>query len=103
MMPNEVPCRTAPRSGARSSGCSSCSSVDVSIRRRLVAMSAMWMCLWCSAVVSAQTEAAPDPSDPFFDDTVLHEIRLAINSKDWETLKANYLANDYYPCDFRWG
>ena len=73
------------------------------MRRRIVALSAVCAFLWCAGLVSAQTEPAPDPSDPFFDDTVLHEIRLAINSKDWETLEANYLANDYYPCDFKWG
>jgi spore coat protein CotH len=41
-------------------------------------------------------------ADPFFDDSVLQEIRLTINSKDWQTLKDNYLSNEYYPCDFRW-
>lgn len=47
---------------------------------------------------------APPPAawDPFFDDTVLHEIRLAINSKDWQSLQIHYLDNTYYPCDFRW-
>jgi len=42
------------------------------------------------------------PWDPFFDDTVLHEIRLAINSKDWQSLQIHYLDNTYYPSDFRW-
>ena len=46
---------------------------------------------------------APDPTAPFFDDNVLQEIRLAINTRDWNTLKSNYLGNDYYPCDFKWG
>ena len=41
-------------------------------------------------------------ADAFFDDSVLHEIRLAINAKDWQTLKDNYLDNTYYPTDFRW-
>ena len=41
-------------------------------------------------------------ADAFFDDTVLHEIRLAINARDWQALKDNYLDNTYYPCDFRW-
>jgi spore coat protein CotH len=41
-------------------------------------------------------------ADAFFDDTVLHEIRLAINARDWQSLKDNYLDNTYYPCDFRW-
>lgn len=40
--------------------------------------------------------------DAFFDDSVLQEVRLLINSKDWETLKANFQLNDYYPCDFVW-
>ena len=40
----------------------------------------------------------PDPSDPFFDDTVLHDIRLSINTRDWESLKVHYLDNTYYPC-----
>src|SRR5262245_50669598 len=46
---------------------------------------------------------APDPTAPFFDDSVVQEIRLSINTKDWNTLKVNYLLNDYYPCDFKWG
>jgi spore coat protein H len=52
---------------------------------------------------SAGAQTTPDQADPFFDDTVVHEIRLAINSRDWETLKTNFLLNDYYPCDFKWG
>jgi hypothetical protein len=49
---------------------------------------------------------APAPAtsgaDAFFDDTSLQEVRLAISEKDWQTLKDNYLLNDYYPCDFKW-
>jgi len=41
-------------------------------------------------------------ADAFFDDTVLHEIRLDINSRDWQSLKDHFLENTYYPCDFRW-
>jgi spore coat protein CotH len=41
-------------------------------------------------------------ADPFLDDSVLQEIRLTINTKDWQTLKDNYLSNEYYPCDFKW-
>jgi len=37
-----------------------------------------------------------------FDDSFLHEVRLAINSRDWESLKENFLDNTYYPADFRW-
>jgi spore coat protein H len=47
---------------------------------------------------------APPPTgaDAFFDDSVLQEIRLNMNAKDWQTLKDNYLDNTYYPTDFRW-
>src|SRR5260221_10019032 len=44
----------------------------------------------------------PDPTAPLFDDTVLHEIRLSINSRDWQALKDHFQDNTYYPADFRW-
>src|SRR6266849_7474771 len=45
---------------------------------------------------------APDPADPFFDDSVLHDIFITINSRDWSSLKAHFLENTYYPSDFKW-
>jgi spore coat protein H len=47
--------------------------------------------------------AAQDLDTPFFDNTVLHDIHFTINSKDWQTLRDNYLDNTYYPVDFKWG
>lgn len=41
-------------------------------------------------------------ADAFFDDSLLQEIRLTMNARDWQTLKDNYLDNTYYPTDFRW-
>src|SRR5262245_25550912 len=56
-----------------------------------------------SGPTAAQTSnPPPSPADAFFDDTVLHEIRLSINSRDWAALKANPAANTYYPSDLRW-
>jgi spore coat protein H len=52
--------------------------------------------------VLAQTPAIPDPADRFFDDTVVHEVKLTCNSRDWESLKLHYLDDTYYICDFRW-
>ena len=46
----------------------------------------------------ATATAGADPSDPFFDDTVLHDIKLTINDKDWESLKEHFLENTPYPC-----
>jgi spore coat protein CotH len=50
----------------------------------------------------AQTPAATDPSDVFFDDTVVHDIRLTINGRDLTSLHVNYLSNEYYPVNFVW-
>jgi len=45
---------------------------------------------------------APLPSDALFDDTVVHDIFITVNSRDWQALKDNYLDNTYYPANFRW-
>jgi spore coat protein CotH len=49
----------------------------------------------------AQT-AASDPAAPFLDGSVLHDIFLTINSRDWASLKEHFLDNTYYPADFKW-
>jgi spore coat protein CotH len=46
--------------------------------------------------VSAQT------SDQLFDPSVLHDIQLTMKQSDWETLRANYLEDTYYPADMTW-
>ncbi|MEO8257601.1 MAG: CotH kinase family protein [Acidobacteriota bacterium] len=50
----------------------------------------------------APTPQTVSNADAFFDDTVMQEVRLTINSRDWQSLKDNYLDNTYYPADFRW-
>src|SRR5262245_38906475 len=47
---------------------------------------------------SAHAQTAAD----LFNGDILHEIRLEINPKDWQTLKANPSSNTYYPCNFKW-
>ncbi|MBI3698202.1 MAG: CotH kinase family protein [Acidobacteria bacterium] len=37
-----------------------------------------------------------------FDDRVLHEVRLKINPKDWQSLKDHFRENTYYPAIFEW-
>lgn len=73
--------------------------------RRFLASAALALVVLTRAfpALAQTTTPAPDPADPFFDDNVVHEIRLEINTKDWNTLKSNYLANDYYPANFKWG
>lgn len=45
---------------------------------------------------------AADPADAFFNDNVIHEIRLSVNSKDWKLLTDNWLDDTKYPADFHW-
>lgn len=50
----------------------------------------------------AFAQGADDSADAFFDDRRLHTIRLVINPRDWEELRANFQLNDYYPAHFGW-
>jgi hypothetical protein len=43
-----------------------------------------------------------DTARVFFDGKALHDIWLTMKDGDWETLKANYMLDTYYPADFRW-
>src|SRR5205814_9183545 len=54
---------------------------------------------------ASQTTPTPvvDPADPFFDDSVVHDLYLTINPKDWQTLQIHYLDNDYYTCNLQVG
>ncbi len=37
-----------------------------------------------------------EASDPIFDQSKLHEVRIEMDPADWDALKANYLSNQYY-------
>jgi spore coat protein CotH len=64
----------------------------------LLALAAV-MCVAASS--PAHTQVA-DPTAAFFDNSVVHDLKLWINSRDWETLKTNFLSNTYYPADLQW-
>lgn len=68
----------------------------------LVAALAATPCAGWAQTVPAPAPAAVDPADPFFDGSVLQELYLTINSKDWSSLKTHFLDNTYYPADFKW-
>ncbi len=70
----------------------------VNTRRRLPWVSAMLL-LGCPAALAQQP---PPRVDDFFDDGIVHEIRLTLNPRDWNELKANFQRNDYYPAHFTW-
>ena len=68
----------------------------------LARSSSSWRSRALRAAAGVLQTPAVDPSDrdPFFDDTVLHDIRLAINATRLESLQVNFLDNTYYPCNF---
>ena len=70
--------------------------------RRHVLLLALAASMFVAASSPAHTQVALDPTAAFFDDTVLHDVKLWINSRDWETLKTNFLSNAYYPADLQW-
>ena len=49
---------------------------------------------------------ASEPDEPtssaVFDDTTVHELRLAMHGADWSQLQAHYLENTFYPVDVTW-
>ena len=70
--------------------------------KRNVLLLALAAAMFIAASSPAHTQIALDPTAEFFNDSVLHELQLWINSRDWETLKTNFLSNAYYPADLKW-
>jgi spore coat protein CotH len=61
------------------------------------------------AIVAIQTfspvslaRAQSDADAALFDDTVVHDIRLTMSSRDWESLKEHFQESTRYPADLRW-
>jgi hypothetical protein len=69
------------------------------IRTIALVVSVVAVVSWRSLPSFAQ---APDPADAFFNDGVLHEIRLSVNTRDLQVLKDHWQDKTYYPADFRW-
>jgi hypothetical protein len=53
-------------------------------------------------VAWAQTPPVADPASAFFDDSVVHDLFLTINQRDWSSLKEHFLDNTYYPANLTW-
>jgi spore coat protein CotH len=50
---------------------------------------------------AATVDAAPT-LDELFDDRIVHDVRITINERDLQVLRARYLENVYFPADFEW-
>jgi len=55
-----------------------------------------------AAFLALARPARAQSMDEFFDDSVVHEVRLSLNSKDWAALKQNFKENIYYPATLKW-
>ena len=58
-----------------------------------------------AAVIAWARPGAAQPSDAadgLFNDQVLHEIRLYVNTKDWALLQAHWEDDTHVPADFKW-
>ena len=60
---------------------------------------------WCAraflviaALLALPVAALAQTADELFDDSVVRDVRITINSADWAALKQNYKENIYYPC-----
>ena len=41
-------------------------------------------------------------TDDLFNESVVQTLEITIHSRDWETLRANFTSNDFYPADVTW-
>ena len=57
--------------------------------------------LVCGTAIRASGQDEPT-SAAVFDDTTVHELRLAMHGDDWSHLQAHYLENTFYPVDVTW-
>jgi hypothetical protein len=55
-----------------------------------------------AAVAVARGQVSPLSDAQLFDDTVLQRIDLQVNQRDWDTLRARFDTNTYYPASFAW-
>jgi hypothetical protein len=53
-------------------------------------------------VKSGKSAASALPSDAFFNGNAIQDINIVMKAEDWDTLRARYMSDDYYPADFQW-
>ena len=57
--------------------------------------------LACGSATRASGSDEPT-SAAVFDDSTVHELRLAMHGEDWSQLQEHYLENTFYPADVTW-
>ena len=53
-------------------------------------------------ISSAASSAHAQTSDDLFNESAVQTLQITIHSRDWETLRANFTSNDFYPADVAW-
>lgn len=56
----------------------------------------------CGLLIVSVAGVFGQTADDFFDDKMLHDIRITIHPKDWNALVENYQDNTYYPATLEW-
>ena len=62
---------------------------------------------WCArafllvGLLALPAAAWAQTADELFDDSVVRDVRITINSADWAALKQNFKENIYYPCSIQ--
>ncbi len=62
----------------------------------------VWLCGPVAPVAAQSSDAPPTTPDTLLDGSVLNDIWLHINARDWEEIHTNYKEGTYYPIDFEW-
>jgi spore coat protein CotH len=62
---------------------------------------------WCArafllaGLLALPAAALAQTADELFDDSLVRDVRITINSNDWAALKENFKENIYYPCSIQ--
>lgn len=54
------------------------------------------------AILAVASSVAAQNADAVFNSDVLHDVRLRVNARDWDTLKRNFQLDTHYPATFTW-
>jgi spore coat protein CotH len=58
--------------------------------------------LTIAALAGAAVPASAQSSDDLFNESAVQTLQITMHSRDWETLRANFTSNDFYPADVAW-
>jgi spore coat protein CotH len=60
------------------------------------------LCAVALVLAVSTLPAGAQTQEDFFTDSLVHDIRLTLSSRDWQTLKARANEDTYYPADLAW-